>query len=136
MGDSRLEVATPVLDAPGTLFKGAENQPTLLRGLDFSTSEAIYDLESRLVEGRMPSNNEVILGVRLRDQLNIQLNDVLEIQFPLAGSHNVTVVGFFDFKVAAINERWAVSPLSTVQSFLNTNGVSSIEMQIKESYNF
>ncbi len=136
MGDSRLEVATPVLDAPGTLFKGAENQPTLLRGLDFSTSEAIYDLESRLVEGRMPSNNEVILGVRLRDQLNIQLNDVLEIQFPLAGSHNVTVVGFFDFKVAAINERWAVSPLSTVQSFLNTNGVSSIEMQIKESYIF
>ncbi len=76
------------------------------------------------------------MGLKFRDEMLVEMNDVVEVQIPLVGSLNLTVVGFFDFKVATINERWGIALLSTIQTFFTTNEVTSIEMQIKEAYLF
>lgn len=134
--DDRLEVLSPTLDTAGTLYQGTNNRPVVLRGLDMNRSEKIYHFEDRLVEGRLPGTNEVILGLKFRDEMLVEMNDMVEVQIPLVGSLNLRVVGFFDFKVATINERWGIASLSTIQTFLATNEVTSIEMQIKEAYLF
>lgn len=134
--DDRLEVLSPTLDTAGTLYQGTNNRPVVLRGLDMNRSEEIYHFEDRLVEGRLPGTNEVILGLKFRDEMLVEMNDMVEVQIPLVGSLNLRVVGFFDFKVATINERWGIASLSTIQTFLATNEVTSIEMQIKEAYLF
>ncbi|MFA6889657.1 MAG: FtsX-like permease family protein [Bacilli bacterium] len=134
--ERRLEVVSPALDTVGTLYKDTTNTPIKLRGFEFDQSESIYHFADRLVEGRLPEVNEVILGLQFRDGKLLKINDIVEIDIPLVGSFNYTIVGFFDFKVAIINEQWGVTSLVSVQTMLGITSITSIEMQIKDNYIF
>ena len=134
--ERRLEVVSPALDTVGTLYKDTTNTPIKLRGFEFDQSESIYHFADRLVEGRLPEVNEVILGLQFRDEKLLKINDIVEIDIPLVGSFNYTIVGFFDFKVAIINEQWGVTSLASVQTMLGITSITSIEMQIKDNYIF
>ncbi|MFA6627409.1 MAG: FtsX-like permease family protein [Bacilli bacterium] len=134
--ERRLEVVSPALDTVGTLYKDTTNTPIKLRGFEFDQSESIYHFADRLVEGRLPEVNEVILGLQFRDGKLLKINDIVEIDIPLVGSFNYTIVGFFDFKVAIINEQWGVTSLASVQTMLGITSITSIEMQIKDNYIF
>lgn len=119
------------LDTPGTLIDGATTNPILVRGFDLEKAEDIYKLETRLVQGVMPGNNQIIIGASLFEEMNLSLNDKIDVDIPLIGSTEVEVVGVYDFNVSAINNSWIITNLSTAQTIIaTTDVVSSIEMQL------
>ena len=136
--DKRLVVATPNLNVAGTLLSDTNTAPVLVRGFELASANEIYDYENKLVSGRMPQNDqEFILGNYFIDELGVNLNDVLTIEIPTLTDKQLTVVGFYDFEVKQINELWAISNLSTVQSLKETTDVvDQIETQIKDTNYF
>lgn len=138
--DDRLSVATPSLNiATGTLIGNTSTAPVLVRGFELDTADEIYDFESKLTaDSKIPENDyEIILGIYFQDALDLSLNDTITISFPDKQDKTLTVVGFYDFEVKAINELWAVSSLKTAQLVGETNDVAyQIETQIFESNYF
>lgn len=136
--DSRIRVAAGNFNVAGTLEKNSDTLPVLVRGFELSQADGIYKFSDKLTEGRLPNaNNEVILGIFFKSEFNLNVGDTLSIQVPLKGNTTLTVVGFFDFEVKAINELWAVSTLNTTQTLFQVGDVvSSIESQVKASAYF
>lgn len=140
---SQIEANVPDVDAlsatistPGTLVLDASTQPTLLRGFDFETADAIYGFSDKLAEGRLPeADNEATVGILLLEELGASVGDTVDLQIPLVGTFEVTIVGTFDFNVQAINQSWALTTRSTVQTFLNVGDVvQAVEMQIADVF--
>lgn len=133
-----VKIYSPAITARGTLLDGTDTSPVVMRGFDFESANQIYSFDEKLTEGRIPNSiNEIALGIGFKENLNINLNDQLTFDIPTIGATNVTVVGFFDFKVSAINTAWAITGLDTVQTFLGVgNVVDSIESQIEEDLIF
>ncbi|PKL01530.1 MAG: ABC transporter permease [Tenericutes bacterium HGW-Tenericutes-1] len=133
-----IEVYTPTITARGTLLEGTDTSPVVMRGFTFETANQIYNFEEKITEGRMPNSiNEIVLGIGFKESLNIELNDQLTFDVPTIGTTNVIVVGFFDFKVQAINTAWAITTLNTVQTALGVGDVvDSIESQIEDGLIF
>ncbi len=128
------KVIAPVLDL-GTIFeKGVEKKEVLLRGFDFDLSNQIYNFQDKMIEGKMPTElNEVALGITLKNDLDINLNDMIDVEI-FGELESVKVVGFFDFNVAVINRTWGITTLETNQAFLDNPFVSSIETQLFEVF--
>lgn len=131
-GVEGLEVVSPTLLVQGSFVKGAESSPVSLQGFDFAKANQIYGFDEKIVEGRLPENAlEIAVGIVLRDKLNLSIGDTLEIQVPLVGNETLTIVGFFDFRVAIANETVAISVLNTTQNLLGIGDqVDRIEIQI------
>jgi lipoprotein-releasing system permease protein len=127
-------VISPSLDIGGFITFDGNMKEVLLRGLDLDKAESIYDFSDNLYSGRIPSNdNEVLLGVGLHDSTEVFLNDIVDIEIQ-GVVHQLKVVGFLSFGVSAIDETWAVSPLSTVQQLVGTTGINRIETQLDEVF--
>ena len=90
----------------------------------------------KLTDGNLPSLvNEVSVGVGVMEELGLNLYDTFEMQVPLVGSINLTVVGVFDFDVSQINNSWIISNIATAQQVLSLQDeVTSIEMQIEDVF--
>lgn len=130
-------IISPVTDiGGGILEKGLETKEILVRGFDLNVADDIYKFEDKLTDGNlMPVNpNEIILGIEIKDILDLQVGQT--IVYNLRGDLvTFTIVNFFDFNVAVINQSWAVTNLETAQTILgDLNQVTSIEMQIKEVF--
>lgn len=136
--DSNIRVAAANFNVAGSLEQNSETLPVLVRGFNVSDADGIYKFEDKLTEGRLPNAlNEIILGNFFQTEFNLSVGDTITIQVPLKGDTTLTVVGFFDFEVKAINELWAVSTLETTQTLFQVGDVvSSIESQVNESAYF
>lgn len=130
-----IRVITPVLDLGGILSKGIDKKEIRFRGLEFDTANQIYGFDSKIVEGNLPTQlNQIALGKTLKSDLNLNVGDQIDIEI-LGATRTLTVVGFFDFNVALINETWGIGTLSALQDILgDSTKVSSIEMQIKDVF--
>lgn len=124
------------IDNPGNLVYNTETAPILLRGLDLDYSDDIYNLSDKLVEGSLPDGtDQVIIGIDLKEELDISLNDTITVSIPLVGDTEVTIVGFYDFNVATINSSWVISNLTTAQGILSLGDVvSKVETQIEDVF--
>ena len=123
------------LDVPVFIIKDESIDSLLLRGISEGTDD-IYGFSSKLISGRMPNEkNEVILGDSLADKLELSLNDTLTVVTIDRQTVDVTVVGTFDLKVAALNNSWMISTLQASQSLVDSeNKITSIEIQIKDVF--
>lgn len=129
-----ISVVSPVLDLGGILEKGSDKKEILYRGFSFDQANQIYKFDERLVEGQLPeSMDEISLGVGVKDELDLSLNDTISFETPF-GVRTLTVVGFFDFEVSAINQSWGIGTLSTLQDIVGEVGVSSIESQLTDEF--
>jgi lipoprotein-releasing system permease protein len=135
---ANLEVISPTILTQGNFVKGAISAPVALEGFDFAKANLIYGFDQKIVEGRLPaSSKEVAVGIVLQEKLGLSLGDTLEIQIPLVGNDTLTVVGFFDFRVAIANETIAITTLPTSQALLGLGDVvDTLEMQILPAYVF
>ncbi len=130
---------TPTISTGGSLINPnltEVSEIVVLRGLKFETADEIYKLSEKLVEGRLPNNNnEIMLGINLKDSLNLSLGAEVEFDSPTTDNTNLTVVGFFDFKVKEINNTWAIGDFETIQIILDKGDVAlSIEMQLDKVF--
>lgn len=133
-----IKVYTPTITARGTLLDGTDTSPVVMRGFTFDTANQIYNFEDKITEGRLPNAmNEIVLGIGFKESMSINLNDQITFDVPTIGTTEVTVVGFFDFKVQAINTAWAITTLNTVQSAVGVGDVvDTIESQIEDDLIF
>ncbi len=131
-----IDVVSYAIDQPGTLIDDGETNPVLLRGFDQERSNAIYQFDEKLIEGRLPStDNEVIVGDVLFEDMNLAIGSSYEMNVVNIGSVMVEIVGVYDFGVTAIDESWMISNLGTVQSLIGVGDVvSRIEMQVSEPF--
>lgn len=132
-------VITPTISSGGSLINPSltdVSEIVVLRGLQLETADKIYKLSEKLTEGALPTNDgEIILGVNLKDLLNITIGDIVEFDSPTTTSTNLTVVGFFDFKVKEVNNTWAIGKFETIQSILDKGDVAqNIEIQLDKVF--
>lgn len=131
-----VETVSFALDEAGTIIVNESTSPILLRGLDFEFAEDIYELDDKIVDGELPStNNQIMIGLDLQEELNISVGDFVNISVPLLGEMMVEVSGVYDFNVAQINGLWIITNLETAQNIIASGDVvSSIEIQLKDVF--
>ena len=136
--DERITYLSPVLDNAAFLDYNGKSQSLLVRGFDLERADKIYGITDSIVEGTTPLNeNEILLGVSLKEEYGIQLNDEINIITPDKRTILCKVTGFFDLKVARINDSWCITTLETAQSIFQSNKtISAIEMQVSDSVVF
>ncbi|RJX24975.1 MAG: ABC transporter permease [Acholeplasma sp.] len=127
-------VVSPVFDLGGILEKNSEKKEILYRGFSFDQANEIYKFDERLTEGRIPNQlDEISLGVGIKEELDLTLGDTITYETPF-GLRTLTIVGFFDFEVNAINQSWGIGTISTLQDIVGEVGVTSIESQISDEF--
>ena len=133
---SNIIIASETVDGSATAIKNTQSNPVVIRGFNFENANQIYKFDKKITEGVLPNLvNEVSLGIGVMKELGLNLYDTFEMQVPLVGNINLTVVGVFDFNVSQINNSWVISNLTTAQQVLNLQDkVTSIEMQIKDVF--
>jgi len=136
--DERIRVVSYVLDEAAFLLTSDSSQSLLIRGLPLERSDEIYHFNDALTEGRLPSAaNEIIVGTVLQEKYSLSLNDVLTIQSTSNETLDCIIVGFFDLKVASLNESWGIMTLSGAQEFFQfPDQVTGIEMQLTSDFVF
>lgn len=133
--DTRVEFVSPVYDSAAFLDYKGESQSLLVRGFDFAKADNIYKISDAITEGRLPTgDNEVMLGVSLKDEYGILLSEKINLITPDKKTISCTVTGFFDLKVAVLNNSWCITTLKNAQSiFAAGDVVTAIEMQVADS---
>jgi lipoprotein-releasing system permease protein len=130
--DSRVKYISPVYDNAALMEYDGKSQSLLVRGFDFSKADSIYKISNSVVEGTMPANSsEVILGKNLIEEYGFKVGDKINIILPDKTTKECEITGFFDLKVAQINNSWCITTLSTAQQLFNVEDVvTSIDMQV------
>ncbi len=133
---SNIKVVSPTLTISGSMIKDDKSEIIVFRGFDYSSADAIYKFSEKLTEGKLPqSDKEIALGVNLKNLLSLSLNDKVTFSSPTLGTEELTVVGFFDFKVNEINNTWSISTINTVQDILQEGDVvSNLEIHLLEVF--
>ncbi|MBN2853447.1 MAG: ABC transporter permease [Clostridia bacterium] len=136
--DSDIQTVSVSLDNAAFVEFNGNSQSLLVRGFEIDEANGIYDFTERVVEGTYPINeNDIILGIDLKDEYGIEINDKVKITTYNQDVRDLTVVGFFDFKVAALNTSWGIVTLETAASLFNIeNSITSIEIKLNNSMVF
>jgi len=126
---------SPTLTLPAFVDFDDNTESSVFRGFSLEEAEGIYGFEESVVEGDLPGEEEVMVGKAMGENLELQTGDTLEV-FDFDGNRSEVVVsGFFDLKVASINESWVVSTLDTAQGvFERENTITALEMQIEDVF--
>lgn len=135
--DERFTAVAKTLDSSAFIIYDEETYPILMRGVEFEEVNDIYKFDDKLLEGRLPvSENEVILGKNLVEELELSLNEEIELITSEGIKAFIKVVGTYDLKVASVNKSWVIAQLGTVEEiFDKTNKLTSIETQIEDVFN-
>jgi len=130
--DNRIEKVSPAADSSAFIKYNDKNAPIIIRGLELTSGEEIYNINSKIYEGNVPKNlYEVLVGKDLQEELNLKLNDKISMITPNGKTKEATITGFYDLKVASINKSWIITSLKTSQDIFDFgNKVTSIEMQL------
>lgn len=125
-----------VTQGPAILKTANDSTTIVIRGFDWDAAEGIYKITDRLVKGKLgTSENEVIIGKELSDNLSVKIGDRIEMITPKGNTGEFLVTGLFDLQVRSLNESWILTDEASVQTFLETGtGVSQIEMQVKDVF--
>ncbi|MGC9383742.1 MAG: ABC transporter permease, partial [Kosmotogaceae bacterium] len=131
---TEITVISPVVEMPVFVILNS-SQNFLLRGFDFDRANGIYEF-SNIINGKLPENeNEILVGKEFSEEFGITINDSVLLINSSNESKEFNVSGIFDLNVASLNKSWLISNLKAVQSFSKLdNGVSKIEMQIKDVF--
>jgi lipoprotein-releasing system permease protein len=134
--NTNIKSVSPAADSSAFLIRSNRTVPILLRGFNLDDANKIYGIFGHIYQGRRPSApDEVLTGKELNKQLGLNVGDRIEL-FTSSGSRsNLTVVGFYDLKVASLNKLWVLTSLETSQSVFGLGAnITSIEMQVKDIF--
>jgi lipoprotein-releasing system permease protein len=130
--DDRIEKISPVFDSAAFFEKDGESQSLLVRGFDLQKAEGVYKISEYIVEGKLPSGEkEVLLGTALKEKYKIKVGDTINLITPDKKTVSCKILGFFDLKVAQINNNWCITTLDTTQKIFDVKDVvTAIEIQV------
>lgn len=115
---------------------GNDNLTVLLKGFDFQAADKIYKIEDSIYSGRpYQSQREVLIGKELREELELDIGNSLEIITPSGKRSIFTISGLYDLGVSSINKTWVITRIETVQKvFELRNRVTSIEITVNDLF--
>jgi len=131
-------VETVTVSASASAFtpNGNSELPIVIRGFEFESADRIYNFRDSLYEGRFfESRREVLIGKELREELEVDTGDKLEVTTPDGKSNTFVISGFYDLGVASLNKTWVLVNLETAQRLFGFNGrVTSLEMSVNDLF--
>lgn len=130
---------SPTLTKGAFLKTGDKTNQIVLRGFELDKADQIYKFSESLLDGgSLPkvSTNEVIIGLNIAADYDVDIGESIEIITPEGDAYEAIVVGFFDLKVASINQSWVIGDLAFAKEVFNYDAsqVTAIEMQIDEPF--
>ncbi|GAB6108065.1 ABC transporter permease [Fusibacter bizertensis] len=135
---SQIMYATPSVSGGAFMKTNDKTEQILLRGFDLNQANSIYKFSDKLISGsKLPvSDNEVLMGVSLAEAFDVTIGETIEILTATGEVYPAKVVGYFDLKVASINESWIISPLSFSQNVmgLSKDQVTALEFQVEKPF--
>jgi lipoprotein-releasing system permease protein len=135
-----IAIASPSISTEGVMSFNGQNINVSMKGENLDRASKIYRYDERLTESNsvLPNQtNEIILGIGLKDLLNVNIGDSISYLDTNSNStSSLTVTGFVDFKSLRLNNSSVITLLSTTQSILNMEDdqVFSIEMQVNDVF--
>jgi len=132
------EVKALAVSATANAFieDGNRNLPVIVRGFNFNDVDNIYDLRGSLYDGRpYESPREVMIGRDLREDVEVDIGDMLVVKTPDGEESSFIISGFYDLGVASINKSWILANLETAQRVFNFgNRITSIEATVNDVF--
>lgn len=134
--DSRIKDVSVVSDSPALIKTDLKTYSVLVRGMNIDDSDEIYDLKDSIYEGKVPSNKfETLVGKDLKEELNLNLNDKIDLITNTGDTKTLIVTGFYDLKVASINKSWLITDLTSAKELFSTGDkITGIEMQVTDVF--
>jgi lipoprotein-releasing system permease protein len=123
-------------DGPALIKENSKTYSVLVRGMNLEDSDKIYNIKSRIYEGKEPKEDyEILAGKELQKELDLKPGDEIEIIANSGQLKKLTVTGFYDLKVASLNKSWLITTLETSQkTFSLDDKITGIEMQVKDVF--
>jgi lipoprotein-releasing system permease protein len=124
------------VENPALIKKDDKSYSVLIRGMEIEKSDKIYNIKSKIYQGRMPKRNfEVLIGRELRSELGADIGDEIGVLTNTGQVIEFRITGFYDLNVASLNKTWMITSLETAQRAFSLEGkVTSIEMQVSEVF--
>jgi lipoprotein-releasing system permease protein len=124
----------PVAGGQGFIEKGDVSYSVIIKGITFPDGALIYKFEKNIKSGRPELNGDnAIIGLTLAKKLNLQANDRFYVRSSKGTGNFFTVSGIIDLgSDQADNIVFLL--LDRAKNFLLLNGISSIEIQIKNVF--
>jgi lipoprotein-releasing system permease protein len=133
--EPEITAISPVADSSGFIIADDSTFPILMRGFQFETAEGIYKFNDAIIEGSLPSGDEVILGKEFVEEASLEPGDQVTVQTPWGDKRDLVVSGVFDLGVTNLNKNWALAEISLVQSIFEFGDeVTAIESQVADVF--
>ena len=132
--DPRILYASPAANGSGFIERGTSVVPVLVKGLAEPDGLDIYKIKAKIVAG-IPelASDSALLGKQIADRLTLAVGDKFTLRNNRGGQMFLRVGGIFDLGAAVGNELVVLS-IDMVRSFFAIEGVSVIEVQVKDVF--
>lgn len=133
--EPEISAISAVADSSGFIIANDSTFPILMRGFQFEAAEGIYKIDEAILEGSLPSGDEVMVGKEFVDEALLKVNDEITVQTPWGTTREVTISGVFDLGVSSLNKNWALAETALVQSIFDYGDeVTAIESQVSDVF--
>jgi len=132
--DQRVLYAAPAANGSGFIERGASVVPVLVKGLTAPDGLDIYKIRKKTIAG-IPelSSDSALLGKGIADRLTLSVGDKFFLRNNKGEQIFLRVGGVFDLGSSAGNDLVVIS-MDMVRSFFGIEGVSVIEVQVKDVF--
>ncbi|NLC13802.1 MAG: ABC transporter permease [Chloroflexi bacterium] len=133
--EPEISAISAVADSSGFIIANDSTFPILMRGFQFEDAEGIYKFNEAILEGGLPSGDEVMVGKEFIEEASLKVNDEITVQTPWGTTREVTISGVFDLGVSSLNKNWALAETALVQSIFDYGDeVTAIESQVSDVF--
>jgi lipoprotein-releasing system permease protein len=126
----------PVARGSGFILQGEKSLPVVLQGFDLEAADALYDIRSRMTDGRFEvGGNTVLVGKELASRLRVGVGGSIRVTVPSGATDIFPVAGIFDLESQPANETWVIISRSRAQILFDLdNGMTEIELQVPDVF--
>ena len=131
-----ITAVSPVVQGSGFAIRGSNNQSVVLRGIDLTRADKIYNIKDRIIKGQKDvSGNSILIGTELANELELKPGDSVQIRSAGEVTDRFFVKGIFDLESGELNKSWVLMNRQRAATFLGMqNKISSIELQVNEVF--
>lgn len=135
ISSSQVRYVSPALDGPASIDYEDDTDSIVIRGFNLEDADNIYKFKNNLYAGSFPKKrDEALIGKELAIKSNTSLGDTISLITTRGNVYRLKVTGFFDLGVSSINDTWVVTDLKTAGDILGFDGVTSVEIQVKDVF--
>lgn len=131
-----IHVVSPVAEQQAFIKLTDIKEPARIRGFIPDDLNKLYNIKSKIYEGKMIENNgQALIGRELKERLDLKLGDKLNMVTIDKRNIELTIVGFYDLESAGLNRFWIFTDLKTAQDLIGFGDkITSIEIGVVNPY--